>query len=143
MAESLHSSQVCEVDMSWHKVDVPKHEVGVEVDHTFHAYVRQVWQVDHKASHHVEHNSQFIHAIRWQQIDEHVGEPTHGGVSECKVFEKHQNARHETKYDGEDLDGAKSSELDTFGSMQNLLLKQAFLDSNLELLWASEPISHG
>ena len=80
--------------MRWHKVDVPKHKVGVEVDHTFHAYVRQVRQVDHEAGHNVEHNSQFVHTIRWQQIDEHVGEPTHRGVSECKVFEKHQNAWH-------------------------------------------------
>ena len=36
LAHRLHDFKICEVYVSWHKIDVPHREVGMEVDDAFH-----------------------------------------------------------------------------------------------------------
>mmetsp|Transcript_20915 Transcript_20915/g.28163 ORF Transcript_20915/g.28163 Transcript_20915/m.28163 type:complete len:150 (-) Transcript_20915:949-1398(-) len=40
LAESLHRPQIGEVDVCGHQIDIPEHEVGVEVDDALHTDVR-------------------------------------------------------------------------------------------------------
>ena len=143
MPQGLHRPQVREVDVGWDEIDVPEHEVGVKVDNALHTNMRQVGQIDHEASHDVEHDPYFLHAIRFLNVDVFLGELAHRGVFEREIFKEDQDARHQTEDDRENLDGAKRPELDAFRPVQNLLLQQALLDSNLELLRAAEAIAHG
>jgi hypothetical protein len=77
LPQSLHRAEIGEIDIGWDQVDVPKHEVGVEVDHSLHTDVRQIRQVDHETSHDVKHDAKFVYSVIWVQVDELIGESTH------------------------------------------------------------------
>ena len=111
----------------------------MEVDDAFHADVRQVGKIDHKARHDVEHVRKFLVAINWYPLS---CESTHRGILQRKIFKEYKDARDDTEDNGEDLHRAQCSELHAFWSMEHFLLQKTLLDSDLQLLWASESISH-
>ena len=89
LAKALHGSEVCELDICRHQVDVPEDKQDMEVDDTVHCDVGQVWQIEHETSHDVKHDAQLCGSILRDQVDEDICKLSHGGVLQGEVLKQH------------------------------------------------------
>jgi hypothetical protein len=93
LAKSLHGLKVCELDVCRDQVYIPKHEQSMEINYSFHAYVRQIRQVDHEASHDIEHDPKLLQPFLLRHVDLCLHKLAHGRVSQSKVLKDIENAR--------------------------------------------------
>ena len=65
LAKGLHRAKISEHYVCRHQIDVPKHKVGVEIDHSLHNDVWQIGQVEHEISHSFRHCEKLFKACFW------------------------------------------------------------------------------